>query len=334
VSNQVSNQDFWQSKIKIGKEEYSRFMSAPLDGITDSPLRKLIREFSPEELLFTEMRHVAMVANERTGICLKYDPIEQSMAFQVSTNKTDFIDKAIEKILAAGFKSINLNSGCPAKAVVKSKCGSALMEDVPHLEMLLKYFIKRIDNRASFTVKIRAGFKKKNALEVAKMAQDCGVDAVIIHPRTQPEGFASRLDYELARQVKQALTVPLIFSGNISRFEMAQKVYELTGCDGYMIGRALWGAPWKMHEMTEAAQGKTFEVTTDLALRCALKHLDNNIQFYGPKGFIPFKKQLPQYVRFVVDASEWRQKLLRSQTETEMRELLIQLIKENREKQI
>ena len=330
MSNQVSNQEFWQSKIKIGKQEHSRFMSAPLDGITDSPFRKLIRDFSPEELLFTEMRHVAMVANEKTGMALRYDPIEQPLAFQVSTNKTDFIDKAIEKILAAGFRSINLNCGCPAKAVIKSKCGSALMEDVAHLEMLLKYFIKRIDNRASFTIKIRAGFKKKNALEVAKMAQDCGVDAIIIHPRTQPEGFISRLDYDLARQVKQALSIPLIFSGNISRFEMAQKVYDLTGCDGYMIGRALWGAPWKMREMTEAAQGKTFEVTTDLALRYALKHLDNNIQFYGPKGFIPFKKQLPQYVRFVTQASEWRKKLLRSQTEAEMRDLLIQLIKESK----
>lgn len=326
----MNNKEFWQSKIKIGNQEYSRFMSAPLDGITDSPFRKLIRDFSPEELLFTEMRHVAMVANEKTGMALRYDPIEQPLAFQVSTNKTDFIDKAIEKILAADFRSINLNCGCPAKTVIKSKCGSALMEDVAHLEMLLKYFIKRIDNRASFTVKIRAGFKKKNALEVAKMAQDCGVAAIIIHPRTQPEGFISRLDYELAKQVKQAISVPLIFSGNISRFEMAQKVYDLTGCDGYMIGRALWGAPWKMREMTDAAQGKIYEVTTDLALRYALKHLDNNIQFYGPKGFIPFKKQLPQYVRSVGQAAEWRKKLLRSQTEAEMRELLIQLITENR----
>jgi tRNA-dihydrouridine synthase B len=328
----MSNQEFWQSKIKIGKDEYSRFMSAPLDGITDSPFRKLIRDFSRTELLFTEMRHVAMIANERTGIALKYDPIEQPLAYQVSTNKLDFIDKAIEKVLAAGFKSINLNSGCPAKAVIKSKCGSALMEDVPHLEMLLKYFIKVINGRASFTIKIRAGFKKKNALEVAKMAQDCGIDAIIIHPRTQPEGFVSRLDYDLTRQVKQAISIPLIFSGNISRFEMAQRVYDLTGCDGYMIGRALWGAPWKMREMTDEAQGKTFAVTTELALEYAVKHLDNNIQFYGPKGFVKFKKQLPQYVRFVPEAAEWRKKLLRSQTELEMRDLLTQLINENKSK--
>ena len=326
----MNNQEFWQSKIKIGKEEFSRFMSAPLDGITDSPFRRLIRDFSPADLLFTEMRHVAMIANEKTGIALRYDPIEQPLAFQVSTNKTEFIDKAIEKILAAGFRSINLNSGCPARTVIKSKCGSALMDDIAHLEMLLKYFIKVIDGRASFTIKIRAGFKKKNALEVAKMAQDCGVDAIIIHPRTQPEGFVSRLDYELARQVKQAISVPLIFSGNISRFEMAQKVYDLTGCDGYMTGRALWGAPWKMREMTDAARGKTFEVTIDLALKYALKHLDNNIQFYGPKGFVKFKKQLPQYVRFVEEAAEWRMKLLRSQTEAEMRDLLARLVNEQR----
>jgi tRNA-dihydrouridine synthase B len=322
------NDFFWKSKIKIGNKEYPRFMSAPLDGITDSPFRQLIRDFSPAELLFTEMRHVALVANEKTGISLRYDPIELPLVFQFSANKIDFIGQAVEKVIAAGFPSINLNCGCPAKTVIKSSCGSSLMADPERLENLIKIFVKTIDNRVSFTIKIRAGFKTKNAIEIAKMAQDCGVDAIIIHPRTQPEGFASRLDYDLTKKVKESISVPLIFSGNISTFEIAKKVFDLTGCDGFMIGRALWGSPWKIREITDACQGIVFQFTNKLALQYAEKHLNLNIKFYGPNGFIPFKKQLGQYIRFVPQAAEWRKKLLRSKTELEMRTVLNQLIKE------
>lgn len=324
----MSNQEFWQGKIKIKNNYYPRFMSAPIDGVTDSPFRQLIRDFSPNELLFTEIKHVGLVANERSGISLRYNKIEMPMEFQLSTNKINFIEKAVEKVLSAGFTSINLNCGCPAKTVVKSGCGSALMQDLGHLEVLLKHFIKVIDGRASFTVKMRAGFKSKNAYDVAQLVQDCGADAIIIHPRTQPEGFTSRLDYDLVAKIKNKVEIPVVFSGNITRFDIAQKVYDLTGCDGYMIGRALWGAPWKIKEFTMASQGQEFKPTIELALTYALKHLDLNIQFYGSGGFIPFKKQLAQYVREIPQATQWRLKLLRSQTELEMRQVFSDIYKE------
>ncbi|KKQ32225.1 MAG: tRNA-dihydrouridine synthase [candidate division TM6 bacterium GW2011_GWF2_37_49] len=324
----MSNQEFWQGKIKIRENYYPRFMSAPVDGVSDSPFRQLVRDFSPNELLYTEMRHASLVANERTGISLRYNKVEMPMEYQISTHKTDFVEKAVEKVIAADFSSINLNCGCPAKTVIKSGCGSALMEDLKHLETLIKFFIKTIDGRKAFTVKIRAGFKKKNAFDVAQLAQDSGVDAIIIHPRTQPEGFASRLDYDLAAKIKSHLSIPLIFSGNITRFDIAQRVYDLTGCDGYMIGRALWGAPWKMKEFTEAAAGREFKSSVELALTYALKHLDLNIQFYGPNGFIPFKKQVSLYVRDIPQAAQWRMRLLRSQTEAEMRNVFSEIYKE------
>lgn len=324
----MSNKEFWQGKIKIGNNYYPRFMSAPVDGVTDSPFRQLIRDFSQTELLYTEMRHVSLVANERTGISLRYNKIEMPMEFQFSTNKTDFIEKAVEKVIAAGFSSINLNCGCPAKTVIKSGCGSALMDNLQHLESLIKFFMRAIDGRKAFTIKIRAGFKKKNAFEVAQLAQDCGVDAIIIHPRTQPEGFASRLDYDLVAKIKSHISIPVVFSGNITRFDIADKVYNLTGCDGYMIGRALWGAPWKMKEFTEAALENEFKPSMELALTYAIKHLNLNIQFYGPNGFIPFKKQVSLYVREIPQAAQWRLRLLRSKTEAEMRSVFDEIYKE------
>jgi tRNA-dihydrouridine synthase B len=326
----MNNPSFWQEKIKFGSLECNRFMAAPLDGITDSPLRQLIRDFSPEELMMGEMRHVSAVTHEKTGICLKYDMREQPLAFQFSANKLMFIDTAVEKVIASGFKMINLNCGCPARTVTSSGSGSALMANLPQLEELIKRFITVIDGRVPFTIKIRAGYKIKNAVEVAQLAQDCGVEGLMIHPRTQPEGFTSRLDYDLVKRVKEALTIPVVFSGNINRFEAAKKVYEMTGVDGFMIGRALWGAPWKMREMTDAAQGKTFTIDTPTMLSYARKHLDLNVEFYGARGFSGFKKQLPQYIRCIEGAAEWRGKLLRAQTELEMRELLAQIIEENK----
>jgi len=321
--------NFWQEKIKIGTLEVPRFMAAPLDGITDSPLRQLIRDFSKTELLMSEMRHVACVCNEKDGRSVIYEPVEHPLAFQFSANKIDFIAGAVEKVIQRGFIMINLNCGCPAPVVTKSGSGSALMNNIPLFKELVKEFTRTINGRVPFTVKIRAGYKERNAVQFAQVAQDLGVECIMIHPRTAPEGFTSRLDYDLAKRVKQALTIPVIFSGNINRFEQAQRVYEMTGVDGFMIGRALWGAPWKMREITDAAEGKVFAADTVTALKYALKHLELNLQSFGPKGFIPFKKQLPQYIRSIKDASEWRGKLLRSQTEPEMRDFMHTIIQEN-----
>jgi tRNA-dihydrouridine synthase B len=329
----MSQTPFWQEKIVIKNLVIPRFMAAPLDGITDSPLRQLIRQFSPDDLLMTEMRHVSCVANEKDEQSLKYNPTEQPLAFQFSANRHDFLDKAVEKVIERGFVMINLNAGCPAPVVTRSGSGSALMANLPLLQELIQHFVKTINGRIPFTLKIRAGFKQRNAVDVAKLAQDNGVDCIMIHPRTQPDGFTSRLDFDLAKRVKEAVKIPVIFSGNINRFEQAQRTYELTGADGFMIGRALWGAPWKLREITDAAEGKQFSVSTLEALESAMQHLDLNLKCFGPRGFIPFKKQIPQYIRSIINASEWRHQLLRTQTEADMRAMLESIILQNSEPQ-
>lgn len=325
----MSSSSFWQENINIGRLSVPRFMAAPLDGITDSPLRQLIRHFSPDELLMTEMRHVSCVCNEKTGRTVTYEPTERPLAFQFSANRQEFLEEAVEKVIAHKFDMINLNCGCPAPKVIKSLSGSALMANLPVLESLIKLFVKTINGRVPFTIKIRAGFKHKNALAVAQLAEANGVDCIMIHPRTQPEGFTSRLDFDLVSAIKKNIKIPLIFSGNINSFMHAQRTYELTGVDGFMIGRALWGAPWKLREITEAAKGNTFKVDTVTALTYAFKHLDLNLKCFGPSGYIAFKKQLPQYLRGVINALEWRCKILRTKTESEMRTMLHVIMQEN-----
>ncbi|MCF7799842.1 tRNA-dihydrouridine synthase [Candidatus Babeliales bacterium] len=319
--------NFWLEKFKIGNLEIPRFMSAPIDGVTDSPLRQLIREFSNEELLFTEMRHVACVAHQKDEQSLHFDPIEQPLCFQISANKINFIDKAIEKILSRNIKILNLNAGCPAKNIIKSGSGSALMANLPQLKLLIETISQSCqthspNQKIPLTLKIRAGFKEKNALEVSLLAQDLGVKAIIIHPRTQPQGFIGNLDFDLVKKLKEELKIPVIFSGNINSFERAKLTYEKTGVDGFMIGRALYGAPWKIHEIKEESQGRKFLITNKQMVEYAIKHLNLCSKFYGSHGFQSFKKQVPLYIKKIENASQIRLQLLRSQSEDEMREIL------------
>lgn len=314
--------NYWESKIKIANLEYPRFIGGPLDGITDSPFRKLVREFSPEELLYTEMRHVACIANVTGGKkALNFEQSERSLNYQVAANSTRFIPEACEKILATGVDMVDLNIGCPAKNVVGSGSGSALMADLPRLEEIVKLFRKTL--QLPFTVKIRAGFKCQNAVEVAKMLEQCGVDAIAIHPRLQTQRFEGRPDYAYAAQVKQSIKIPVIISGGVVNWATAKMVYEQTGVDGYLIARGIWAKPWKLLELREHSQGRPYAITTAQILQCALKHLEYMIEYYGPQGLYNFRKHLPFYIKGVPEAANVRERLVVAQSVDEVKEGLM-----------
>lgn len=294
---------YWQEKLKIRNLEFPRFIGGPLDGVTDSPFRKLVRKFSKDELLYTEMRHVACVANESDEHkSIKFDLCERPLNYQFAANKIDFIAQACELVLERGVDLIDLNIGCPAKNIVSSGSGSALMDDLPRLQEILLYFREKIQH-IPFTVKFRAGFKKENALDVAKLAQDCGVDAIAIHPRLQTQRFSGIPDYSLAGKVKSCVSIPVIISGGIVDFATAKMVYEQSGVDGYLVGQAMWSKPWKLRELHEHSLGNSFEVDKKIILECALEHLDNVLEFYGREGIFIFRKHVPYYVKGMESAS-------------------------------
>ncbi|MBP6869604.1 tRNA-dihydrouridine synthase [Candidatus Babeliales bacterium] len=317
--------NFWQEDIKIGNVSVPRFIGGPLDGITDAPFRQLVRQFSQRELLYTEMRHVRSILTPIGGkMALNFEQMERPLSFQVSASSDDYIQAACEKIVEAGVDIIDLNVGCPAKNVISSCCGSALMAHPDQLEKILKTF--RASLNIPFTVKIRAGFKEKNAVDIAKLVQDCGADAIAIHPRLQTQKFAGLPDYEIAAQVKQALQIPVIFSGNVVNFKTAQMTYDRTGVDGFLIGRGMWAKPWKLHEMAENAAGREFHITSDVLLSVALQHLQLMIDHYGIKGLYCFRKHLPFYIKGHPSASALRSKLVVSTSQEEIVQGLVEFL--------
>ena len=317
--------NFWQEDVKIGNLSFPRFMGGPLDGITDAPFRKLVRQFSKRELLYTEMRHVRSIMTPKGGyLALKFEQMERPLNFQVSANSEEYVAAACEKIVNAGVDIVDLNVGCPAKNVISSECGSALMANPKKLEGILKAFRKSL--KIPFTVKIRAGFKEKNALDIAKLVQDCGADALAIHPRLQTQKFTGLPDYEIAAEVKKALDIPVLFSGNVVNFKTAQMAYDRTGVDGFLIGRGIWAKPWKLFEMSENAAGREFKVSSSMMLEVALKHLQYMVEHYGIRGLFCFRKHLPFYIKGHPEASSMRAKLVLATSEEEVKEGLVDFL--------
>lgn len=317
--------NFWHDTVKIGNLHIPRFIGGPLDGITDAPFRQLVRDFSKEELLYTEMRHVASVATDKDGSrTLRFESLERPLNYQISANQLDFIAPAIEKILGKGVDCIDLNIGCPARNVVGSGSGSALMADIPRLQKLVTYLRSLIP--IPFTVKIRAGFKEKNAIDVARMLEDCGVDALAIHPRLQTQRFEGRPDYALAAEVKKALSIPVIISGGVVNWATAKMVYEQTGVDAFLIGRGIWSRPWKLLELREHSQGRSYEVSAQMIAQYALKHFDIMLAYYGPHGLYMFRKHVPFYLRGIAQAAQMRKKIMTYTNSESVKEALQQLL--------
>lgn len=316
---------YWHSCFTLKNSKYPRFVGAPLDGITDSPFRQLVRQWSPHALLYTEMRHVGSLVHGRglsAAQAFKFEQSERPLLFQISANGTEFIEQAVEKIIQVGVDGIDLNIGCPARAVVSSGSGSALMAEPEKLKAIVSVLRKSIPG--VFTVKMRAGFKEQNGVYIAQMLEDLGVDGLAVHPRLQTQMFAGRPDYAYAAQIKSAVNIPVLLSGNIVNWVTARMAYEQTGVDGFLIGRGMWAQPWKLFELTELSQEGTFSLDRSTVLKTAQEHYRLVRNYYGTQGVFCFRKHLPFYIRGVVGASAWRQKLVQAQDPEVVEQLLIQ----------
>lgn len=300
-------------------------MSGPLDGVFDSSFRQLVRQFSKDNLLYTEMRHVGCIVHDETGkAAFDFLPSERPLAYQLAAHDLESLEEACERIMKAGVDTVDLNCGCPARTVVKQGAGSALMGNVPMLKKILQTLRKNIS--LPLTIKIRAGFKTKNAIEVAQLAQDCGLDGLAIHPRLQPQMSKGRPDYALAAEVKQAISIPVFFSGNVFTSDDAKYVYERTGVDGFLIGRGMWSQPWKLAQLEAETQGKPFYVDSRLIFSTALQHLDNMLVQYGDQGLYQFRKHLAWYIKDLPDASRLRDQAVRSESLDEVKSVLQELM--------
>jgi nifR3 family TIM-barrel protein len=237
---------------------------APMAGITDTVFRRFIKRLGGCGLIMTEfVSSEGMIRqNFRAQHFLYYAEEERPISAQIFGADPAHLADAARQIEDLGFDMVDLNLGCPAKKVVKCG-GSGLLRDLPLLGQILRAI--RAAVKIPFTIKLRSGWSDDEivALQVARLAEDCGVEALAVHPRTRQQGFSGRARWEIIQQVKQAVRIPVIGNGDVFKPQDALALYEQTGCDAVMIGRAAASNPWIFRQMAEFFSTGTYREPAD-----------------------------------------------------------------------
>ncbi len=239
--------------IQIGNVTLDNpILLAPMAGVTDLPFRLLCAR-QGAGLVSTEMvsAKAILYKNKNTNGLMEIDPNEGPVALQLFGSDPEIISEMAKKIEARPFSILDLNMGCPVPKVVNNKEGSALMKD----PVLAGRIIEKTAGAISkpVTVKIRKGFDEAhiNAVEMARVAQESGAAAVIVHGRTREQYYAGAADWDIIRQVKEAVRIPVIGNGDVCDGPSAERLMQETGCDAVMIGRAAQGNPWIFRSILE-----------------------------------------------------------------------------------
>lgn len=312
--------------MEIGKLSFRHgLFLAPMAGTTDLAFRLLCRREGCE-LAYTEMVSAKALSfdNQKTKTLLEIDEREGLAAVQLFGSDPELLAEMAEKIDNPRIAFFDVNMGCPVPKIVNNGEGSALMRQPDLVGAIVAAMTKRL--KKPVTVKIRKGVDKEhvNAVEIAKIAEAAGAAAIAVHGRTAKQYYSGQADWEIIRQVKAAVRIPVIGNGDIFSGQAALQMLEQTGCDGIMVARGAEGNPWIFAEITKALAGEPYQGPT-LAERKAmiLEHLQLAIDQKGEfAGMQEMKKHLLWYTKGLAGAAALRRELMELSKPQAVREYL------------
>ena len=313
--------------LKIGNVELeNRYVLAPMAGVTDLPFRLLCKEQGAGLLCKEMIRAKALqYHNKNTEALLQIDPRECPVSLQLFGSDPDIISEQAKRIEERPFQILDINMGCPVPKVVKNGEGSALMNQ-PKLVYDIVYKTVRAIQKP-VTVKIRKGFNDEsvNAVEIARIIEEAGGAAVAVHGRTREQYYSGKADWDIIRQVKEAVKIPVIGNGDVTSGEKAIAMMEETGCDGVMIGRGAQGNPWIFHALLEYE--KTGQMpqrpSRDIIRETMLRHARLQMEYKGDYlGIREMRKHVAWYTKGLEGSAKLRDDINKVESYQELEALL------------
>jgi len=316
--------------LKIGDIELPvPVMLSPMAGVSDLPFRLITRSFG-SPLAFTEMIDINAISHKdrRTTHMLSSSPDDRPLGVQFLGNSPSQIPLALERLSMHACDLIDFNAACPSPKVTRKGKGAALMTDPKRLRDILSVLVR--STPLPVAVKIRAGWDagSVNARDVALYARDAGISALFIHGRTREQGYSGAVDYGVIREVRKALDIPVIASGDNLSVDRVRRMFAETGCDGVAIARGALGNPWIFRDVMSFFHDGTVPPGPDVAERAAVmkRHLDLCVSHWGEKrGVGIFHKFFIWYTRGLSGLRPLRDRAFRTGTKEGLIEVIDEL---------